>query len=63
MEGVIAPLVGVIGTMQALESIHVLLGNGQLHGALWLFDAQYMEWQKMTLPKNPNCPACGSKAS
>ncbi|NKB63435.1 MAG: molybdopterin-synthase adenylyltransferase MoeB [Gammaproteobacteria bacterium] len=60
MEGVIAPLVGVIGTMQALEAINILLGRGQLHGALWLFDAQYMEWQKMSLPKNPNCPACGS---
>ncbi|NKB77441.1 MAG: molybdopterin-synthase adenylyltransferase MoeB [Gammaproteobacteria bacterium] len=60
MEGVIAPLVGVIGTMQALEAINVLLDNGQLHGALWLFDAQFMEWQKMTLPKNSNCPACSS---
>mgnify|MGYP001827773919 FL=1 len=58
-EGVISPLVGVIGTMQALESINILLGRGQLHGAVWLFDAQYMEWQKMVLPKNPNCPACG----
>ena len=60
MEGVIAPLVGVIGTMQALEAINILVGNGQLHGNVWLFDAQYMEWQKMGLPKNPNCPACSS---
>ena len=58
-EGVISPLVGVIGTMQALESINILLGRGQLPGAVWLFDAQFMEWQKMTLPKNSNCPACG----
>jgi len=58
MEGVIAPLVGVIGTMQALESVNLLLGMGQLHGVLWLFDAQFMEWQKMVLPKNPTCPAC-----
>ena len=58
-EGVISPLVGVIGTMQALESVNILLGRGQLHGVVWLFDAQYMEWQKMTLPKNPKCPACG----
>ncbi len=58
-EGVISPLVGIIGTMQALEAINILLGRGQLHGTVWLFDGQFMEWQKMTLPKNPNCPACG----
>lgn len=57
-EGVISPLVGVIGTMQALEAVNILLGRGQLPGTLWLFDAQFMEWQKMVLPKNPNCPAC-----
>jgi adenylyltransferase/sulfurtransferase len=62
-EGVISPLVGVIGTMQALEAVNILLGRGQLHGAVWLFDAQYMEWQKMTLPKNPHCPACGNAAT
>ena len=58
-EGVISPLVGIIGTMQALEAINIVLGRGQLHGTVWLFDGQFMEWQKMTLPKNPNCPACG----
>ncbi len=58
MEGVIAPLVGVIGTMQAMEAVNLLLGDGQLHGILWLFDARSMEWQKMKLPRNSNCPAC-----
>lgn len=62
-EGVISPLVGVIGTMQALEVINILLGRGQLHGILWLFDAQHMEWQQMRLPKNPRCPACGSSVT
>ena len=59
MEGVIAPITGVIGTMQAMEAVNVLLGQGQLHGVVWLFDAYTMEWQKMQLPKNPDCPACG----
>lgn len=59
-EGVISPLVGVIGTMQALEAVNILLGRGQLHGTVWLFDAQFMDWQKMVLPRNPRCPACGA---
>ena len=59
MEGVIAPVTGVIGTMQAMEAVNILLGQGQLHGVVWLFDACLMEWQKMQLPRNPHCPACG----
>lgn len=61
MEGVVAPITGVIGTMQAMEAVNVLLGNGQLHGVVWLFDAYAMEWQRMQLNRNPDCPAC-SKA-
>ena len=58
-EGVVAPLVGIIGTMQAMEAINILLGDGQLPGIVWLFDGTSMAWQKMKLPKNPACPACG----
>ena len=61
MEGVVAPVVGVIGTMQAMEAVNILIGNSQLHGVVWLFDAYSMEWQRMQLNKNPNCPACGNK--
>jgi len=58
MEGVLAPVVGIIGTMQAQETINVLLGRPALVGTLLLLDAQYLEWQRMKLPKNPNCPTC-----
>lgn len=59
MEGVISPLVGVIGAMQALESVNLLLNRSALCGSLLLFDGRLMEWQKIRLPKNPRCPACG----
>ncbi len=60
MEGVVAPLVGIIGTMQAMEAMNILLGNPQLVGTVWLFDARAMEWQQMQLNRNPGCAACGN---
>ncbi|PWR00554.1 HesA/MoeB/ThiF family protein [Leucothrix pacifica] len=63
MEGVLAPVVGIIGTMQAQETINVLLGRPALIGKLLLLDAQHLEWQRMQLPKNPNCPACSGAHS
>ena len=60
MEGVVAPLVGIIGTMQAMEAMNILLGNPQLVGTVWLFDARSMEWQQMQLNRNPDCAACGN---
>lgn len=60
MEGVVAPVVGIIGTMQAQETINVLLGRSALTGKLMLLDAQSLEWQRIQLPKNPNCPICNN---
>jgi adenylyltransferase/sulfurtransferase len=58
--GVIAPLVGVIGSMQALEAIKHLAGTGSsLVGTVLFFDSKYGEWQRITLTKNPDCPICG----
>jgi len=58
--GVIAPLPGIIGSMQALEAIKLILGIGQiLRGRLLLLDALSMEWHRMNLKKNPHCPTCG----
>ena len=59
--GVLAPAAGVIGSIQAVETIKVLLGIGQtLAGRLLLFDALNMEWREMKLRKNPACPVCGT---
>ncbi len=61
-EGVIAPLVGVIGSMQALQTLEILLGaSAPLCGRLLLFDAWTMQWQTIKLPRNPDCPACSSR--
>lgn len=58
--GVLSPLVGVIGSMQALEAIKVLSGMGEpLVGKLMLFDAMDSHWRTVKLKKDPNCSVCG----
>jgi len=60
MEGILGPVVGVIGTMQALQTLLILTGQGEpMIGRLLLFDGASMEWQGVNLPKNPHCPVCG----
>ena len=57
--GVIAPLPGIIGSMQALEAIKLIAGIGEtLRGRLVLFDALTLEWRTMKLRRNPKCPTC-----
>ena len=57
--GVLAPLVGIIGSMQALEAIKVLTEAGtSLNGRLLLLDALHMEWRSVKLNADPNCPVC-----
>lgn len=57
--GVLAPVVGVIGTLQALEAIKLLTGIGDtLIGKLMLFDGRRMEWRTLKLPKDATCPVC-----
>ena len=57
--GVLAPLVGVIGSMQATEALKILSGMGSsLQGKLMMFNAQHMEWQTMNTARNLNCPVC-----
>jgi molybdopterin-synthase adenylyltransferase len=57
--GVIAPLVGIIGSMQALEAIKLICSIGDsVCGRLLLLDAATMQWQEMVLQKNQQCPLC-----
>ena len=57
--GVLSPLLGVIGSLQAVEAIKQVLGLGDgPAGRLLLFDALRLEWQAVDLPKNPQCPVC-----
>ncbi len=58
--GVVGVLPGIIGSVQALETIKLLLGKGDiLAGRLLIFDALGMEWREVTLRRNPECPVCG----
>ncbi|MDX5298520.1 MAG: hypothetical protein LPK85_06175, partial [Gammaproteobacteria bacterium] len=57
--GVMAPLVGMIGATQAMETIKVLAGVGEpLVGRILLLDAWSLRWREMRLPRDPHCPAC-----
>jgi molybdopterin/thiamine biosynthesis adenylyltransferase len=57
--GVIAPLPGIVGSIQALEAIKIVLGIGKpLRGRLLLLDALAMEWHSVKLRRNPDCPTC-----
>ncbi|MFT2091252.1 molybdopterin-synthase adenylyltransferase MoeB [Paraglaciecola sp. 2405UD69-4] len=59
--GVMSPVVGVIGAMQALECIKILTHFGEpLSNKLMLFDAKSMDWQTFVIPKNPGCSVCSS---
>lgn len=57
--GVLAPVAGVVGAVQAVETVKVLLGVGEpLSGRLLLFDAARMDWRTLKIPRNPACPVC-----
>jgi len=59
--GVLGVLPGIVGSVQALEAIKLLLGEGEtLVGRLLLFDAMRLRFREMTLEKDPGCPLCGS---
>lgn len=59
--GVMAPLVGIIGAIQAMEAIKVVSNFGEpVVGKLLLLEAKTMQWQTFGLPKDAHCPSCGA---
>ena len=59
--GVFAPLVGVIGAMQAAEALKLTIGIGEsLAGRLLLLDGRSMEWSSIGIARDPGCPVCGA---
>jgi adenylyltransferase/sulfurtransferase len=60
--GVLGVLPGIIGTIQATETVKLILGRGEsLLGRLLLFDALAMRFRELRLRQDPRCPACGER--
>jgi molybdopterin/thiamine biosynthesis adenylyltransferase len=58
--GVFAPLVGIIGSVQAAEALKLLSGAGHtLSGRLLMLDGLSMHFDEIRIPRNPSCPVCG----
>ncbi len=61
--GVLAPLVGIVGSMQAAEALKLLAGAGEsLAGRLLMLDARRMAWDSIGLQRQPGCSVCGAPA-
>jgi len=57
--GVISPITGIIGSIQAMEAIKLIMGIGEaLTGRLLLLDGLTMQWNEMKLRRNKKCPTC-----
>ncbi|MGO3224572.1 MAG: HesA/MoeB/ThiF family protein [Halomonas sp.] len=56
--GVMAPLVGLIGCFQAVEVFKLLSGAGSAHQGLSTFDALSGQWRHFQVPRDPACPVC-----
>ena len=60
--GVFAPLVGIVGSVQAAEALKLLVGCGRtLAGRLLMLDARSMSWDSITLGRQADCPVCGAR--
>ena len=60
--GVLAPLVGIVGSVQAAEAIKLLSGAGEaISGRLLMLDARRMAWDSITIARQPHCAVCGPR--
>lgn len=60
--GVFAPLVGIIGSLQAAEALKLLAGTGtSLAGRLCMFDLRTAQWDEVRLARQPHCPVCAHR--
>jgi len=60
--GILGAIAGVMGTLQATEVLKEILGIGEsLSGTLLAYDALHASFHKIKLPRDPDCPTCGSK--
>ncbi|EBX9480185.1 HesA/MoeB/ThiF family protein [Salmonella enterica subsp. enterica serovar Abony] len=59
--GVLGPVVGVMGTLQALEAIKLLSGIETPSGELHLFDGKTSQWRSLALRRASGCPVCGGR--
>ena len=58
--GVFAPLVGIVGSVQAAEALKLLAGVGApLAGRLLMLDGRRMQWSEISMQRDPDCPVCG----
>jgi molybdopterin/thiamine biosynthesis adenylyltransferase len=58
--GVFAPLVGIVGSVQAAEALKILIGTGRsLAGRLLMLDARSLQWEQLSLPRPAQCSVCG----
>jgi len=61
--GVLSPILGIIGSIQALECVKILLNVGNdLQGRLVIFDGSAMEWRTIRVRKDKNCPVCAENS-
>ena len=59
--GVLAPVAGLVGTLQATETVKLIMDIGDtLAGRLLILDALHMEWRTLKLARDPRCPVCGN---
>lgn len=58
--GILGPVVGTVGALQALAALKILLGIGDDAGHLLVWDARDMQWRRLRIKPDPHCPVCGA---